>query len=216
MKFYGKAQEVAEKILEAFKSGNLPKALAPVFIRRKDGVPCRQWSWGNQLLCILHGTNDARGMKQWNAVGRKVRKGSKAFDILVPLTKTIRVKDETGEERSIPVVYGFRCAAVFGVEVTEGAELSKVDSEIPQWLNSLPLVEVAQSWGLKVDAFNGREHGPLGSYRPGKEISLGVKNLSTWAHELVHAADDKLGHMTERGQHWRSETVAELGGAIVL
>jgi hypothetical protein len=132
MKFYGKAQEVAEKILEAFKSGNLPKALAPVFVRRKDDVPCRQWSWGNQLLCMLHGTSDARGMKQWNDVGRKVKKGSKAFDILVPLTKTILVKDEKGEERNIPVVYGFRCAAVFGVESPEGAELPKTDGEIPQ------------------------------------------------------------------------------------
>jgi hypothetical protein len=83
-------------------------------------------------------------------------------------------------------------------------------------LNTLPLIEVAQAWGLKVDAFNGREHGPLGSYRPSREISLGVKNLSTWAHELVHAADHCFGNLNERGQHWRSETVAELGGAIVL
>jgi hypothetical protein len=45
---------------------------------------------------------------------------------------------------------------------------------------------------------------------------LAVKNLSTWAHELVHAADDRLGNLKERGQHWRSETVAELGGAILL
>jgi hypothetical protein len=40
--------------------------------------------------------------------------------------------------------------------------------------------------------------------------------VSTWAHELIHAADDRLGNLTERGQHWRSEIVAELGGAILL
>lgn len=45
---------------------------------------------------------------------------------------------------------------------------------------------------------------------------LGVENLSTWAHELIHAADDRLGHLEEKGQHWASETVAELGGAILL
>ena len=33
---------------------------------------------------------------------------------------------------------------------------------------------------------------------------------------MIHAADDRLGNLTERGQHWRSETVAELGGAILL
>jgi hypothetical protein len=32
----------------------------------------------------------------------------------------------------------------------------------------------------------------------------------------MHAADDRLGQLVERGQHWRSETVAELGGAILL
>ena len=29
-------------------------------------------------------------------------------------------------------------------------------------------------------------------------------------------ADHRLGTLKERGQHWRSETVAELGGAILL
>jgi hypothetical protein len=33
---------------------------------------------------------------------------------------------------------------------------------------------------------------------------------------LVHAADDRNGKLTEKGQHWRSETVAELGGAVLL
>jgi hypothetical protein len=67
-----------------------------------------------------------------------------------------------------------------------------------------------------VDVYDGRDRGAKGCYLRGREIALGVKNLSTWAHELIHAADDRLGHLIERGQHWRSETVAELGGAILL
>ena len=47
--------------------------------------------------------------------------------------------------------------------------------------------------------------------RRGASIALGVENLSTWAHEFIHAADDRLGHLTENGQHWRAEAVAELG-----
>ncbi len=84
------------------------------------------------------------------------------------------------------------------------------------WLESLPVRDVAESWGLSVDAYNGRGGAALGRYRHGTSIALGVENLSTWAHELVHAADDRLGQLKERGQHWRSETVAELGGAILL
>ena len=84
------------------------------------------------------------------------------------------------------------------------------------WLESLPLVDVAKSWGLTVDAFNGQKASYLGYYKRGQAIAMGVENLSTWAHELCHAADYRLGNLTERSQHWRSETVAELGGAILL
>ena len=83
-------------------------------------------------------------------------------------------------------------------------------------IESLPLMEVARQWGLSVETFEGEGSGRLGCYRPGKGIALGVKNLSTWAHEMVHAADDRSGGLTEWGQHWRSETVAELGGAVLL
>jgi hypothetical protein len=217
MKYYGKAEEVAARIVEAFKSGNLPKALATVFIRKKDGVPCREWSWNNQLLCILNGTEDARGIKQWNEVGRKVKKGSKCFHILVPLMKTIKETDPTtGQEKKRERLCGFGTAPVFALESTEGAEIPKKDEDVAQWLDSLPFIKVARSWGLDVDAFNGLEGKPHGKYVRNTAIALAVKNYSTWAHELIHAADDRLGNLKETGQHWRSETVAELGGAILL
>lgn len=217
MQYVGKAQDVANKIIETFQSGNLPKALAPIFIHRKDGIPCRSWSWGNQLLCVIYGTTDARGMRQWNECGRWVKKGSKAFSILVPLMKPTTVIDEdTKQQKRIEVLVGFRTAPVFGIECTDGKELAKADDDVLNWINALPLVEVARAWGLNVEAFNGREGKALGHYCKDQAIGLGVKNLSTWAHELMHAADHRLGNLTEKGQHWRSETVAELGGAILL
>jgi hypothetical protein len=48
-----------------------------------------------------------------------------------------------------------------------------------------------------------------------ESIGLGVENLSTWAHELVHAADDRLGTLKTSDQPSR-EIVAELGGAVLL
>ena len=46
MKFYGHAEEVSQRIVKAFQQPEtLPKALAPIFIHRKDDVPCRKWSW---------------------------------------------------------------------------------------------------------------------------------------------------------------------------
>ena len=79
MKFYGHATSVAQQILAQFRAGSLPKALAPIFLHRGENVPCRKWSWNNQLLVALAGFDDARGVRQWNAVERFVRKGEKAF-----------------------------------------------------------------------------------------------------------------------------------------
>lgn len=212
-----KAADAANRILEAFQAGGLPKALAPIFVNRADDVPCRQWSWNNQLLTALSGTSDARGFRQWQAVGRCVKKGEKAFPILVPLKgKRKGVDPETGDEREVHFVYGFSSAPVFGVEQTDGDPLPPPDPAVMAWLDSLPLREVADSWGLSIDAYNGRGGGAAGKYRRGQSIALGVENLSTWTHELLHAADDQLGNLLEVGQHWRSETVAELGGAILL
>jgi len=91
MKLYGnRSREVAQRIVEAFKHPEqLPEALAPIFIHRRDEVPCRKWSWHNQLLVALSGTADARGIKQWNKVGRKAKKGSNAVWILAPRIKKV-------------------------------------------------------------------------------------------------------------------------------
>jgi hypothetical protein len=133
--------------------------------------------------------------------------------ILGPVTR--KVKDKTtGEEKVI--VCGFKGVPVFGLEQTEGAPLPTEDPEIEKWVNSLPLLAVAKQWGLSVEVFDGEKANFLGCYRYGDAIQLGVKNLSTWAHEFGHAADDRNGKLVERGQHWRSETVAELGGAVLL
>jgi hypothetical protein len=46
MLLQGKAAEAANDILRAFQNPNeLPAPLAQVFIRRRDNVPCRAWSY---------------------------------------------------------------------------------------------------------------------------------------------------------------------------
>src|ERR1043166_7336542 len=119
MKLYGQAESCANRILAVFQSGNLPKALAPVFINRNDDLPCRRWSWSNQLLTALAGFDDARGFRQWLDTGRAVRKGEKSFQILAPIIKDETVKDdETGQERKRSRLLGFKTIPVFGREQT--------------------------------------------------------------------------------------------------
>ena len=220
MKLYGKrTQDVAERIIDAFRNpGTLPAALAPIFIHREDDVPCRRWSWHNQLLVALCGTVDARGIKQWNQAGRKVRKGSSAIWILAPCVKKIKEKDNASEEKERQVIYGFRSVPVFAVEDTEGDPLPDKDDKYDSWAAQLPLMDVAESWGINVGTFSHGGGDPLGYYRyasnGNQAVMLGVENVATWAHELVHAADHRITNL--KGEKWHKEIVAELGGAILL
>lgn len=218
MKFYGQAEVVATRILEAFENNTLPKALAHVFIIAKnEAVPCHAWSWSNRLAVALAGFDDARGFKQWKAVGRSVKKGQKAFPILVPLMKKITECDDAGNEKSGSFLYGFKSAAVFGLEQTEGEPLATGDDNTDAFIESLPMLEVAQAWGITVRAIDGRGARFAGQYDKRGSITLCVENLSTWAHELIHAADDRnIAGGLKGGQRLDQEVVAELGGAILL
>jgi hypothetical protein len=86
-----------------------------------------------------------------------------------------------------------------------------------RWIELLPLIDVAREWGLTVETYSGRQGAANGWYYGGHQtIALGVRNLSTWCHELIHAPDDRLGQLSAHEPKWRKETVAELGGAVLL
>jgi hypothetical protein len=219
MRFLGRhTKEVAQRIIDAFKQpAQLPAALAPIFIHRDDDVPCRKWSWHNQLLVALCGTVDARGIKQWNKANRKVKKGSSAIWILAPCVKKVTEESNDGEDRERQVIYGFRSVPVFAAEDTEGEPLPEGDDRYDSWVKDLPLAEVAEAWGINIGTFSHDGSDPLGYYRyatNGQAVMLGVENLATWAHELVHAADHRVSNL--KGEKWHKEIVAELGGALLL
>jgi len=218
MKLTPKAQEVAAQILDAFKSGAVPKALAVTFLARNHVSPCSRWSWRNRLIVALRGHADARGFRQWQEVGRRVRAGEHALLILGPChvkdNRRSRETDETSSDEPGMKLVGFRCIPVFGYDQTEGEPLPELE-KASAFLETLPLFEVAHSWGLVVKAVV--PGGRLGYYRSGIEIGLAVENFATWTHELVHAADDRMGNLTRSGgQRLDNEVVAELGGAILL
>ena len=220
MKLFGHAEEVGQRIVKAFEHPErLPQALAPVFIHRMDDVPCRKWSWHNQLVAALCGTADARGFRQWQNVNRKVKKGSKAIWILAPCVKNIKEKNDHGEEKERHILYGFRGIPVFAVEDTEGEPLPATDDRYDSWVRELPLLEVAKTWGITVGTYTGNDHAPLGYFQYGygnQAVMLGVENLSTWAHEMVHAADHRVEVSKAKMDRAHKEIVAELGGAVLL
>lgn len=57
-----------------------------------------------------------KGFKQWNQLGRYVRKGEKGIAIMAPLIKKDKEKDETS-------IIGFKTTYVFDISQTEGEEV---------------------------------------------------------------------------------------------
>jgi hypothetical protein len=206
---------IASDILTAFESGELPKALAKLFIHRNVEVPSRHWTWTNRLIALRRSHVYAAGFRQWQEIGRSVRKGEHAFHILAPRVAVAKENDENeGVKKGDRLMLGFLPVPVFGYFQTEGDPLPGAEDE-PKFVDSLPLIEVARSWGLAV-ALHSYDDSPgrLGYFAQGLGISLAVENLGTWTHELIHAADARLGTMVQ-GTVAR-EVVAEFGGAILL
>jgi len=114
MKYTEKAMETLKRILDAFESGDIPAALARVVLPPID-VPCARWSLSNRLLVFLSGTDDARGFRQWQEVGRYVRQGAKALHILAPILAKKRDEQEGDEEEPEKVLKGFRVVPVFRI-----------------------------------------------------------------------------------------------------
>jgi len=212
-----RVQAVAAAILDAFREGRIPAALSLLFIRRRSNVPSALWSWRNRLLAALHGYGDARGFRQWKQVGRHVRQGQKAFYILGPrmVPNRHRPGDPEEEDRVMVGVVGI---PVFGYEQTEGAPLAD-DPEAAAdaaFLAALPFAEVARAWGLTLSAYPPDGTGKAGFFSPDRAaIGLGVRNLSTWAHELIHAADHQRNPLLP-GQHLDQEVVAQFGASVLL
>ena len=229
-KFYGKAEEVVNKIIENFEAGNMPSALSQTFMQIKDSRPMSNWSRNNQIIAIISGTNDGRTYNAWKKVGRCVIKGEKAFNILQPTFSSFTKKDDAGKETRVQWLNGFKSLPEFRLESTEIIDQEKWDKsqadekagkeKANKYLESLPLREVAEAWGIKLEAYNGKSKRALGYFSPTENIiALGVENLSTWTHELIHASEKQNGKLTTEEyakNKVEAEIVAELGGATLL
>ena len=215
MKVTTKVSETLDKILTSFETGNIADAIAhTVLNRRNTDIPQSSWSFHNQLLCLIGGTSDARGYRQWEEVKRNVKKGSKALYILAPMVGK-RKDAETDEDKTF--VYGFRTIPVFGVESTDGEPVP-----VPEPLNpsdAPPLWDVAEYWQIPVSylPFGGKYYGQyrFGYFGNSEQIVLCTHDESTFFHELAHAAHRRILGSLKGGQDWKQEIVAELSAAVL-
>lgn len=204
---------IIDKLLLLFASKNFAETIALSIIKRNAGdiIPSNQWSLGNRLIMLASDSMDARGIKQWKAVGRNINKGSKAIYILGPiLRKLIQLNDE-GEEETRNFLTGFKAIPVFAYEDTNGQELIKHDyspKEFP------PFWEVAEKLGIHV------EYAPVSGNFYGKyslssnKITLCSQDEFVYYHELAHSIHNTFKPLSS-GQNAEQEIIAELSAAVL-
>lgn len=211
-----KISVITNKLLTMFEKGTFPPAAARTVIARVAGDerPCNSWSFLNQLIMILSGTDDARGYRQWQEVNRYVIKGAKAIYILVPMTKQAKVivnDTDIGESREETryIIKGFKPAAVFRYEDTDGFPLPDHAYDPPVLP---PLYNVAKHYGMvRYCATNG---GILGSCSQSGTITLFSYDIDVFFHELAHQVHNTIKPL-KGGQHSEQELVAEMTSCVL-
>jgi len=201
-----KVKEVLNNILNRFRTGDIPEAIAYSMYPMPD-IPAAKWSLCNRTLMFFAGTSDARGWNQWKQANRFVKKGAKAFHILAP--RFGKKENDSGEEEVF--LKGFLAVPVFKHEDTDGEPLDYEQIELPE----LPLIEIAREWGLLVKPVPGN-YRYYGYYRDSsKVIALATEEEIVFFHELSHAAHARVLGQLKPGQDWKQEIVAELSAAVL-
>jgi len=217
-----KAKEILDKVVVRLSSETASKFVRDrLFIDGSD-IPCRRWSILNQFSISLAETADARGIRQWNTVGRRVNRGAKALYILIPILvpsldqndcRKGKGNDDYDNTNSLVVLRGFKAMPVFRVEDTEGTSLDYQLAMRVFDIASLPLIGVATSLGVKVNAGLLPSNYSGAFNRRTKQIILSTDNPQTFLHELSHAIDSALPN--QKSDYAFCEIVAELSSCFL-
>lgn len=156
----------------------------------------RGYSLRNQILALIQCS--ARGIQPgpiacfnaWKDKGRHVKKGEKAIELCMPLSRKVKETAEDGTERDgVATFYAFR-KNWFVLSQTDGEPLPPV--EIPAWSKERALTVLNVTEGT-FQAINGNVQG----YARAREIAispLAALPFKTTFHELGHVI---LGHTAE-------------------
>ncbi len=211
MKLSDKAQTSINRVIEKFQSGDLSPIREVVSIRLDRSAPASRWSLSNKILALVQAEElDCRGFRQWEEVGRHVKKGSSAIYILRP-SMVRKVKVTNGEEEAFLTCVGFSSIPVFAASDTEGKELPTYRP-----VTLPPLYNVAKKFHILIK-YLPIAPDRLGDTRPdGSKIRLGSQDPSVFFHELAHAIHAKIDGGLKGGQQIDQETIAEFTSAVLM
>jgi antirestriction protein ArdC len=210
MKLSAKAQTALDKVVARFQSGDLSPISEIARINLPADAPAARWSFSNRVLAYAQTDSlDCRGFRQWQEIGRQVRKGSRAAWILAPCT--IKKETDDGEEKTVLV--GFRGISVFAYAETDGdgPGISYEPKEPP------PLADVAERLGVRVTWQPVPEDRLGDCASDGSEMNIGTHDASVFFHELAHAVHARVnGGTLAGGKVKEKEAVAEFTSCVLM
>jgi antirestriction protein ArdC len=158
-----------------------------------SAIYCRfyNYSYLNQLLMYIQDLHEpVATYKRWLEIGRQVRKGSKARQILRPIT--VSRKDSDGNKSTDPndTFTRFKMVnCIFPLSDTDGDDVEL--PELPAWsvtAAALALNITREGFAMLDGNTQGYSHGTTYAVNP-----VAVHPLKTAVHELAHIV---LGHTT--------------------
>lgn len=141
----------SQEILEACRNLVLVVGLFARLVssEKRPGVVSDRWSYRNRLIVLLRGYTEARGYKAWSEVGRRVKKGEKAFWIIAPCLKTEQKSESNSDKDEEKVLVGYRAVPAFGLDQTEPED---------QWKEEEAYHPLYGTTGGTVRVFDGYRH----------------------------------------------------------
>ena len=210
-----KAQASLDRVVARFQSGDLSPLFSVATLKRDPPLPFDGWSYRNRVLAYAQSDQtDLRGYRQWQAVGRQVRKGSTAAFIWAPRHVPVKRNAEIDTDGKVAYqVAGFSPISVFSAKDTDG------DEPLPQpflpTLEPPPLMDLATTLGLDVK-YMPNIPGALGN-TDGKRIHLGTADPHVFFHELAHCLHRRVDPDDfVASDKPRKEAVADFTAAVLM
>lgn len=208
-------KSILDNLVREIISGGVVAYVKDKFQRFDNGdteIPMRSWSKCNQMIAFFNGTRDARTYNSWAEIGRYPKKGSHAFQIVAPLFRS-ETDEATNEEKQ--VLSGFRLINEFAVEDTEGEELPYQIRMKELNVGELPLMNVAEKLGIKVQAdLCGQAEGSFSPFE--RIIRMNCADKQVFLHELSHAIISEIKKRDKVDLTYDFEEIcAELSSALL-
>jgi antirestriction protein ArdC len=179
------------------------------------------YSFGNVLLIARQRpqATHVAGIRTWNELGRRVKRGEKGIAILAPMIGKRRKKENTDagrdEEANQSTLLGFRRVFVWDITQTEGKELptlTEVQGDVSGYRERLvKFVEVQGvelNYSERIAPAKGLSYGGkitlLSGMQPAEEFSTLTHEI---AHEMLHRGDRRT-LTTKQVRETEAEAVA--------